>query len=559
MRHAIPLLLACAVATLAGVPAGAADLPSTPAAGQAIPAIPVIPVERIKFTGTGYPQIPDDVQKLIDQRQDIWDEMSREAFRRAMPEVERWESKGRPFVRVARAPGDLLKGDVPAFPGAEGGGMYTLGGRGGKVIVVTSLADHGPGTFREACEAGGPRTVVFNVSGIIQLERPLDIYAPYITIAGQTAPGDGVCIAGHTTHIRTHDVVVRYMRFRRGIHDISNRDDALSGDAIGNVIIDHCSVSWGNDESLSIYRQMYAADPSKPKQRQKMSTMNDTIQWTIVTETLDTYHHGFGATWGGRNTGFHHNLLACNTGRNASISSVDFNFVNNVLFNWRHRTLDGGARTINIINNYFKPGPMTEGELRYRVGKPEGGAWYAAGNYVEGNERVTRDNWDGGIQHDEDQPAIRGTRLNEPGVMPHMTMQSAQEAYQLVLDQAGATLPRRDAVDVRVIKQVRTGEVVYKEGKGIITDISQVGGYPTYAGEPVKYTLNDGIPGWWKQKYKLDANDPDLASKDTDGDGYTTVEEYLNGTDPTAKVDYKDLKNNINPLVAHGDALLFNR
>jgi hypothetical protein len=112
---------------------------------------------------------------------------------------------------------------------------------------------------------------------------------------------------------------------------------------------------------------------------------------------------------------------------------------------------------------------------------------------------------------------------------------------------------------VRVIKQVRTGEVVYKEGKGIITDISQVGGYPTYAGEPVKYTLNDGIPGWWKQKYKLDANDPDLASKDTDGDGYTTVEEYLNGTDPTAKVDYKDLKNNINPLVAHGDALLFNR
>jgi hypothetical protein len=392
--------------------------------------------------------------------------------------------------------------------------------------------------------------VVFNVAGIIQLSRPLDILAPYITIAGNTAPGDGVCVAGHTTHIRTHDVVIRYMRFRRGIHDISNRDDTLSGDAIGNVIVDHCSVSWGNDETLSIYRQMYAADPANPKQRQKLSTINNTIQWTIISESLDTFHHGFGATWGGTNAGFHHNLFACNTGRNPSISSRDFTFANNVLFNWRHRTLDGGARTINVINNYFKPGPKTEGALRYRVGKPEGGAWYVTGNVVFDNEAVTKDNWAGGIQHDSDQQGVRGSRLDKPGPMPHITIEPAEQAYESVLARAGATLPKRDPVDERVINQVRTGEVVYKEGKGIITDISQVGGYPKYEGTPFSNPMNDGIPDAWRSKYHLDVNDRQLATKDADGDGYANVEEYLNGTDPTEKVDYKDLKNNVNPLHA---------
>ncbi len=504
--------------------------------------IPHIPVEKIIFKGQGYPIIPDDVQALIDTREAIWNLKTAEAFERAMPDVLAWEAKGKPFVRVARKPSDLPQGTIPAFPGAEGGGMYSFGGRGGKVFVVTNLNDAGSGSFREACEAGGPRTVVFNVAGIIKLDRPLDIYAPYITIAGQSAPGDGVCIAGHSVHVRTHDVVIRYMRFRRGITDISNRDDSLSGDAIGNIIIDHVSASWGNDETLSIYRQMYAADPANPKKREKLQTMNNTIQWSIVSESLDTYHHGFGATWGGMNTGFHHNLLACNTGRNASISAVDFTFVNNVLFNWRHRTLDGGARTINVINNYFKPGPKTEGQLRYRVGKPEGGSWYAVGNYVDGNEQVTKDNWNGGIQGGQ------GQRRDDPGKLPHITTQTAVEAYTSVLDQSGATLPNRDPVDERVVNQVRTGEVVYKEGQGIITDIAQVGGYPKYEGTPLKMSRNDGIPDDWKIEYKLDVNDPELASKDTDGDGYTNIEEFLNGTDPNMKVDYSDLKNNVNSL-----------
>jgi hypothetical protein len=349
------------------------------------------------------------------------------------------------------------------------------------------------------------------------------------------------------------------MRFRRGVHDISNRDDSLSGDAIGNVVIDHCSTSWGNDETLSIYRQMYAADPRNPRQREKLATINNTIQWTIISESLDTFHHGFGATWGGANAGFHHNLFACNTGRNPSIASHDFTFANNVLFNWRHRTLDGGARTVNVINNYFKPGPKTQGQLRHRIGKPEGGAWYVSGNQVVGNDAVSQDNWAGGIQHDGDQPGIRGTRLDEPGPMPHLSIQPAEDAFQAVLARAGATLPKRDPVDERVIEMVRTGKVTYEQGKGIITDISQVGGYPDYQGEPFKYALGDGMPDWWKTKYDLDPNDAELAAKDGDGDGYTTVEEYLNGTDPTVKVDYKDLKNNVNSLDLDGSSKRFQR
>lgn len=498
--------------------------------------LPHIPDERIVFKGQGYPIIPDDVKALIKYRDDILEAKAQGALAKAMPEIEAWAKKGKPYIRVARKPSDLPQAKIPAFPGAQGGGMYSFGGRGGRVFVVSNLKDSGPGSFREACEAGGPRIVVFNVAGIIHLTRPLDILAPYISIEGQSAPGDGVCIAGATTNLRTHDIVVRYMRFRRGATDISDRDDALSGDSIGNVILDHVSASWGLDETLSNYRQMYN-NPETGK-REKLPTMNITIQWCLITEALDTYHHGFGATWGGWNTAFHHNLFACNTGRNASIGmNHDFNWVNNVVFNWRHRTLDGGGggSEVNVINNYYKPGPATnKGELQYRVGKPEGGQWYAAGNIVEGNEKVTADNWAGGIQGDRVQEA----HVEKPFPMPVINVDSAQDAYEKVLADAGAVLPVRDAVDARAVRQVRSGKP--EHGDGIITDPAQVGGYPAYMGEPVKCTQNDGIPDWWKKKYHLDVNDAGLASKDLDGDGYTTIEEYLNGTDPTEKVDYTD-------------------
>lgn len=471
--------------------------------------------------------------------------------------MESWADKGWPYIAVAYKPDDLPQADIPAFPGAEGGGALTAGGRGGKVYVVTTLKDSGPGSFREACEAIGPRIVVFNVAGKIELRRRVNIYAPYITIAGQTAPGDGVCIAGETVRINTHDVIIRYMRFRRGkpygpLPDHWQRDDALGGDAtIGNVIIDHCSTSWGLDENLSLYRQMYQAPGSTS--RQKLPTMNMTIQRCISSEALNTWNHSFGATWGGANSTFHHNLFACNAGRNPSIGmGPQFNFVNNVLFNWRHRTADGGGGglRVNFINNYYKPGPMTRGELRHRIIKPEGvarrpasrrGKWHVAGNVIEGNDEVTQDNWQGGVQPEgvrgeEREKLLASMRSDEPLPMPLVAIQPAREALETVLANSGAILPVRDPVDQRVIKMVRTGKVTYEQG--IITDPEQVGGYPEYQGKPYTDTDSDGLPNDWELANRLDPNDASDSSLDADNDGYTNIEEWLNGTDPQKSVDY---------------------
>lgn len=510
-------------------------------------------------------------------------------WQRIEPEILAWAKRGKPYIPNAGAPGvDLPQAPVPAFPGAEGAGAYSFGGRGGKIYVVTSLEDSGPGTFREACEAAGPRIVVFNVSGVIHLKQRLSIRAPYLTIAGQTAPGDGVCVAGATTEVDTHDVVIRYMRFRRGQTDVMDRDDALGGDPIGNIVIDHCSASWGLDENLSMYRHMYT--PPDGGKDQKLPTVHITIQWCLSSEALNTYNHAFGGTWGGRYASFHHNLFACNTGRNPSIGWGDqIDFRNNVLFNWRHRSIDGGDATslVNVVDNYYKPGPATEGELRYRVAKPEAfrdfgesphpGQWYVAGNVVEGNGKVTADNWNGGVQLDP--PKADGTakvaayiakgRQAKPFTAPRITEQSAAEAYQLVLANVGATLPRRDPVDRRVIEEVRTGQV-WSQGKeipmklmpglaknnlgvagnGIITGIDQVGGYPNYEGTPIQDLGPDGIPVSWKKTYGLDANDPELANKDLQGDGYTVMDKYLDGLDPRVKITWNDSRSDVRATLA---------
>jgi hypothetical protein len=491
-----------------------------------------------------------------------------EVWHRIEPEIQAWAARGKPYFPSAAVPGDLPQAGVPAFPGAEGGGAFSFGGRGGRVYVVTNLADSGPGTFREACEAAGPRIVVFNVAGVIHLAIPIHIRAPYLTIAGQSAPGDGVCIAGRTTNIDTHDVVVRFLRFRRGATSLFDRDDALGGEPVGNVIIDHCSVSWGLDENLSLYRHVYTPSAGTSL---KLPTVNLTIQWCISSEGLDKYDHAFGGTWGGRNTLFHHDLFADNTGRNPSIGmSYDFNFVNNVLFNWRHRTLDGGDRDsqVNCINNYYKPGPITpDSAVRHRLGEPQPsttkedatprfGQWYVAGNVVEGDPVVTADNWSGGVQlkvgRPEDDaggpltPAVQALmtqiRMERPFPLPPMKLESATGALASVLDGAGATLPVRDAVDQRIITQVRTGQVAPGPGRGIITDIAQVGGYPEYRGAPQSDLGPDGIPGWWKKKYGLDSSDPTLAAKDLHGDGYTVIEKYLDGLNPNEKIDPRDSK-----------------
>jgi pectate lyase len=457
---------------------------------------------------------------------------------------------------------------VPAFPGAEGAGARTPGGRGGEVRLVTNLNDRGPGSLREAVEAAGPRTVVFRVAGIITLETPLDIVHPFLTIAGQTAPGDGVCVRGQSVHINTHDVVLRYLRFRRG--DLTVRDDALGGYPIGDVIIDHVSASWGLDENLSLYRHMIRDEGVPPR---KVPVENITIQWSISSECLDRNNHAFGGTWGGEGTSFHHNLFASNTARNPSIGTGGtFDFRNNVLFNWRHRTIDGGdgSSRINLVANYFKPGPAARGELRRRICKvdtrsqryqyPGVGRWYVAGNAVEGSPEVTADNWAGGVQYGQEArdkqeiiPAAteQDARAFEPFPAHPIHQQTAEEAYQSVLAHAGASLPRRDAVDARVIESVRTGRPTYRDG--IIDSPTDVGGWPAYPSAPAPEDQDaDGMPDPWEARHGLDPKDPADAKADGDGDGYTALEESLNGTDPTAFVDYTRPENNRNVLDTPG-------
>jgi hypothetical protein len=515
-----------------------------------------------------YPNVPKEVQRAEDERRMAYEKPEDEAWAKAQPELLAWAKKGKPYIPWAGKPSDLPQADIPAFPGAWGGGMFSFGGRGGKVFVVTSLEDAGPGTFREACNAIGPRIVVFNVAGVIHLKNRIRIRAPYITIAGQTAPGDGICIRGGTVCIDTHDVVIRHLRFRRGETNVANRDDALGGNPVGNIILDHVSASWGLDENLSLYRHMYR--PKEGDKELKLPTVNITIQWSISSEALDTYNHSLGSTIGGHNSTFHHNLWACNAGRNPSIGmDGDFTLVNNVLYNWRHRTVDGGDQKskYNIINNYYKPGPATpDSAIAYRVLRPDGrrgpdkasprewGKAYVAGNVVEGNKTVTADNWNGGVQIDgDDDPKVilPRVRVDKPFAMADLPIQPAAQAYDAVLEHAGATLPKRDAVDVRIIEQVRKRTAAADTKQGILVDVKQGGGYPTYKGEPRLDTDGDGMPDAWERQHGLNPRDPSDAAKDGNGDGYTNIEKYINGIDPAQKIDWRNLRNNHDPLMAN--------
>lgn len=555
-----------------------------------------------------YPTIPDSVKVREAEENTLWEQQNDAAWQKAMPVVVQNMFEGKPFVPQCSKPSDLKQAAIPAFPGAEGGGMYSFGGRGvnylgapvdSRVFVVTSLADSGPGTLREACEAGGPRVVVFNVAGEIKLKRPINIVAPYITIAGQTAPGDGIVLTGETMEVDTHDVIIRFMRFRRGAMDVAHRDDACGGNGIGNIIYDHCSASWGLDEVMSMYRHVYARHNKK---QDKLPTVNITIQDCMFAEGLDLYNHAFGASIGGHNSLFTRNLFANNISRNPSIAmNGDFNFVNNVIFNWWNRSIDGGDNLseYNIINNYFKPGPITgystkqnvdkclkaylkalkKGNLKayyeselgggkpgaapeicYRVLKPEHGRskdnqelWgkaYVGGNKVIGFPEVTEDNWAGGVQPAgiSDQDKIRNIfkvdtpfKYNNP-----QKVMTADESYEYVLANVGATLPRRDAVDERIVKNVRTGiPTNVKDAQvcvspyshrrlpadsyklGIITNPQQVGGLPQYTGTPRVDSDNDGMPDDWEKAHNLNPNDASDATKLTES-GYMNIELYIN-------------------------------
>ncbi len=427
-----------------------------------------------------------------------------------------------------------------AFPSAEGYGKYTVGGRGGVVFEVTNLNDSGEGSLRAAVEATGPRTVVFRVSGTIDLESNLQIKNPNITIVGQTAPGDGICIKRYPLIISADEVIIRYIRVRFG--DESGQDsDAISARYIKNLILDHVSASWSVDETMSIYH-----------------CENITVQWCMITESMFSSNHvksnhGFGGIWGSNYSTYHHNLIANHSSRNPRFASGSGNtdYRNNVLYNWGYRSCYGGEAkqkgkdkynftTINMVANYYKPGPATDPAKKAELADPSSrgeddkGSWYVADNFIEGSPSVTNNNWSG----------VRGSnyiKLNQAWDAIPIDQQTAEEAYKSVLNNAGATLPKRDVVDTRIINEARNGtatyEGIYKTKKkvadeskitGIIDSQNDVGGWPELKSTKAPTdTDHDGMPDKWEKKNGLNPNSADDRNN-VGKDGYTMLEKYLN-------------------------------
>ncbi|MCW0481826.1 pectate lyase [Gaoshiqia sediminis] len=422
-----------------------------------------------------------------------------------------------------------------AFPGAQGFGAYTQGGRFGKIVEVTNLNDAGPGSLREAIEAEGPRTVVFCVSGNIELKSMLTITNPFITIAGQTAPGDGICLKDFPLHIQdAHDVIVRFIRVRPGIASGLNGDeiDGIEVRDSKNIIIDHCTVSWTVDEGINSWK----------------GTENITVQWCIIAEPLNKsiHHksaHGFAGSVGGKFASYHHNLLAHAAGRNPSIGgnseymTESLDFRNNVVFNYGHRTCDGKPGSINFIANYYKPGPASSDKIKTQLVRIDNAQkygfdskWYIADNVVHGFPAAKENNWENAVAWDEGtSPEIN--RLKEPLPTLEISMVSAEKAYKNVLKHAGVIVPGRDAHEKRIVAEVEGKSPI--RGNGIVDTVEQAGGWPELkSGEAPVDTDHDGMPDAWELKAGLDPNDPSDANKNRNNDGYTNVEEYLNSLVP---------------------------
>jgi pectate lyase len=411
-----------------------------------------------------------------------------------------------------------------AFPTAEGYGKYALGGRGGSVYEVTTLNPSGSGSLGEAIGASGPRTVVFRVSGTI--EGKFNIKNDRITIAGQTAPGDGICIRG-SLGVSANDVIIRYIRVRA---NPKVETDAIGGRYKKNIILDHVSASWSSDEVLSIYH-----------------CENVTIQYCMITEACakGDSGHRFGGIWGSNYGTYHHNLIAHNDSRNPRwASGCGFNdYRNNVLYNWGYQSSYGAeahqrgdrrnppieSSTINVVANYYKPGPATDSGVRDRIAEPSArdsddkGSWYVADNVVVGYPAVTANNWLG----------VDGSnyiRLNEPWPAIAIHQQTPEAAYHAVLDHAGCSKPNRDSIDRRIIREARTGTATHGNN-GIITTPDDVGGLPDLKGGPASVDSDhDGIPDAWEIIKGFDPNN----AKDRNNvaaDGYTMLENYLNSID----------------------------
>lgn len=410
-------------------------------------------------------------------------------------------------------------GQALAFPGAEGFGKFTSGGRGGKILKVTNLNDSGEGSLRKAIQSKGPRIIIFDVSGTISLEGPLDVNNGDLTIAGQSAPGDGVCIKNFPVSIKADNVIVRFMRFRMG-DERGVQGDALGGTkGVKNIIIDHCSISWATDECASFY-----------------NNTNFTLQWCFISESLNASlhekgQHGYGGIWGGRGATFHHNLIASHHSRmprfsgssttpNSELELVDFR--NNVIYNWEINNIYGGEKgKYNVVNNYYKPGPATPKSKLSRLLNPSSpfGKFFVAGNVMESNAQVSLNNWAGGVQCDSPDSA----KADTPFPSVELNEVSASDAYMAVLQFGGASL-RRDAADARLIKVIKSGKSNAGSRKtGIIDSQKDVGGWPELKScEAPKDSDGDGMPDKWEIAKGLNPSDA------MDGRGFTMLAEFSN-------------------------------
>lgn len=473
--------------------------------------------------------------------------------------------------------------ETPAFPGAEGYGMYVTGGRGGDVYHVTNLDDDGEGSFRWAIEQSGTRTIVFDVSGTIYLESQLNITNGNLTIAGQTAPGGGICIADWPVVIKASNIIIRYMRFRLGNTYVSvvDGDGGHEGDGLcayggSNLMIDHCSISWSVDECLAIY-----------------GNRNTTVQWCISSQSLrNAGHskgaHGYGAMMGGGRTTYHHNLLAhhdsrtpryCTRDGDESTADRPTDYRNNVSYNWAGQGAYGGeGMAINIVNNYYKPGEGTEtrsegyqkriigagvsvetddnGDTTYVWGK-----YYLDGNVNSKYDDVTKDNWTYGLINQVKSSSQYGTwtsttqdTIKAEEAMPFalVTTHDAETAYEKVIKYAGASL-YRDAVDSLIISDVQDGVCTYTgddNAPGIINSPYDImpddasadwSPWPDLPSEDApKDTDGDGMPDTWENKKDLDPNDASDGAIVGD-DGYTNLENYLNSlVDDITEAQYED-------------------
>jgi hypothetical protein len=409
--------------------------------------------------------------------------------------------------------------ELPAFPGAEGFGRYATGGRGGEVYFVTNLDDDGPGSLRYGIStARQPRTILFKVSGEIRLESGLSVSRPNLTIAGQSAPGEGICLRDCGVNLSADDLIVRHLRFRLGTNGV-DQEDALTIIRGNNIIVDHCSASWSIDETLSASGH----------------ANNLTVQWCYITESLNhSIHskgeHGYGSLIRPRadvDYTFHHNLYAHHSSRaprpgSYPDGSLLLDFRNNVIYDWGYKAgynnYDYERLRMNYVGNYLQAGPSTTWLKSAFQGAGKLVQIYQDGNRFDINRNGLLDGEASGWG------MFNGifTKTNEPFAVASVATDSAIMAYHRVLSQGGALPWRRDSVDARVTDQVFSGS------GGIIDTTDQVGGWPKLvSGEPAIDSDQDGMPDYWEQTM---GSDPESADNngDVDGNGYTNLEDYLN-------------------------------